>query len=172
MKQNKNISNEEKKQKLAKKLLINFIVIMFVLTIISKTFASIITPIVYVENINGGTVTKKITANGVIKADDEINVNFKEQFLVDKINEICDVKEVHTYETILDYNKKEEIINILDSNKVDYITFASSSSVVNFVHKILFVFDIIPYYIWFCKSLSRFFVLLFTFFRHNPQNFI
>lgn len=55
-------------------------------------------------------------------------------FLIDKISKICDVKEVHTYETILDYNKKEEIINILDSNKVDYITFASSSSVINFVN--------------------------------------
>lgn len=85
MEENKYISKEEKIQKMAKGLLIKFIVIMIVLTIISRIFNSIITPVVYVENIKGGTLTKKITANGYIKANDEINVNFKDQFLVDKI---------------------------------------------------------------------------------------
>ena len=59
MEENKYISKEEKIQKMAKGLLIKFIVIMIVLTIISRIFNSIITPVVYVENIKGGTLTKK-----------------------------------------------------------------------------------------------------------------
>ncbi len=85
MTNNKNISNQEKKQEIAKGLLIKFIIFMICLTIISKVFSSIITPIVYVENIKSDVITKKITGNGTIKADSKININFKEQFLVDKI---------------------------------------------------------------------------------------
>ena len=54
-------------------------------------------------------------------------------FLVNKINEICAVKEVHIYETVLDDSKKDEVLDILNSGEVDYITFASSSTVTNFV---------------------------------------
>lgn len=85
MTNNKNISNQEKKQEIAKGLLIKFIIFMICLTIISKVFSSIITPIVYVENIKSDVITKKITGSGTIKADSKININFKEQFLVDKI---------------------------------------------------------------------------------------
>ena len=54
-------------------------------------------------------------------------------FLVDKISEICEVKEVHIYETVLDDSKKDEVLDILNSGEADYITFASSSTVTNFV---------------------------------------
>ena len=54
-------------------------------------------------------------------------------FLVDKISEICEVKEVHTYQTVIDDSKKDEVLDILNSGEADYITFASSSTVTNFV---------------------------------------
>ena len=57
-------------------------------------------------------------------------------FLVNKISEICYVKEVHTYETVLDDSKKEEAINALEEGNLDYITFASSSTVTNFINLI------------------------------------
>ena len=54
-------------------------------------------------------------------------------FLVDKISKICEVKEVHTYETVIDDSKKDEVLEMLNSGEADYITFASSSTVINFV---------------------------------------
>ena len=54
-------------------------------------------------------------------------------YLVDKLSEICDVKEVHTYESVIDTSKKEEILELLGDESLDYITFASSSTVRNFV---------------------------------------
>ncbi|MGL4914023.1 MAG: uroporphyrinogen-III C-methyltransferase [Romboutsia sp.] len=54
-------------------------------------------------------------------------------FLVNKIGEICEVKEVHTYETVVDPTRKEEVLDILSQGDVNYITFASSSTVSNFV---------------------------------------
>lgn len=54
-------------------------------------------------------------------------------FLVDKLNEICTIKEVHTYKTVLEDENKEEIISLLNEEIVDYITFTSSSTVSNFI---------------------------------------
>jgi len=54
-------------------------------------------------------------------------------FLVDKISEICHVREVHTYETVLDDSKRDEVLEILNSGEVNYITFSSSSTVTNFI---------------------------------------
>ena len=54
-------------------------------------------------------------------------------FLVDKLSEICEVKEVHTYKTEIEDKYKEEIIALLNENNVDYITFTSSSTVSNFI---------------------------------------
>lgn len=54
-------------------------------------------------------------------------------FLVNKISEICEVKEVHTYETVVDASKQEEVLDILNQGDINYITFASSSTVSNFV---------------------------------------
>lgn len=53
--------------------------------------------------------------------------------LVNKLNEICEVREIHTYETVLDDSKKDEVVDILNSNEIDYITFSSSSTVKNFI---------------------------------------
>lgn len=52
-------------------------------------------------------------------------------YLVDKINEICKVDEVITYESVIDKFRKDEILNNLEN--IDYITFTSSSIVSNFV---------------------------------------
>ena len=54
-------------------------------------------------------------------------------FLVDKIGEICEIKEVHTYETVVDPTRKEEVLEVLNQDDINYITFASSSTVKNFV---------------------------------------
>lgn len=54
-------------------------------------------------------------------------------YLVDKIGEICEVKEIHTYETVVDSTRKDEVLELLNQNNADYITFASSSTVKNFV---------------------------------------
>lgn len=54
-------------------------------------------------------------------------------YLVDKLSEICTVKEVHTYESVIDTSKKDEILDILEKEELDFITFASSSTVRNFV---------------------------------------
>lgn len=54
-------------------------------------------------------------------------------YLVDKLSEICKVKEVHTYNTVIEEESKDEIIELLDSKNVDYITFTSSSTVSNFI---------------------------------------
>ncbi|MDA3915362.1 MAG: uroporphyrinogen-III C-methyltransferase [Deltaproteobacteria bacterium] len=43
------------------------------------------------------------------------------------------VDEVIAYETLLDMNKKEELINLLQDNKIDAVTFTSSSTVSNFI---------------------------------------
>lgn len=54
-------------------------------------------------------------------------------YLVDKLKAICEVTEVHIYRTVIDEDKKDEILDILNSNNIDYITFSSSSTVNNLV---------------------------------------
>lgn len=54
-------------------------------------------------------------------------------YLVDKLKAICEVTEVHIYRTVIDEDKKDEILDILNSNNIDYITFTSSSTVNNLV---------------------------------------
>lgn len=58
------------------------------------------------------------------------------EFLVKKLNEISNVTEVVTYESVMDDSKKEEAINVLEEGNLDYITFASSSTVTNFINLI------------------------------------
>ena len=55
------------------------------------------------------------------------------EFLVEKLNEISNVTEVITYESVMDDSKKEEAIKALEEGNLDYITFASSSTVTNFI---------------------------------------
>lgn len=54
-------------------------------------------------------------------------------YLVDKIGDICEIKEVYTYETVVDPTRKDEVLELLNQDNADYITFASSSTVKNFV---------------------------------------
>ncbi|MFR2315853.1 uroporphyrinogen-III C-methyltransferase [Terrisporobacter sp.] len=54
-------------------------------------------------------------------------------FLVEKLSKKCFVKEVLTYESVIDYSKKDELLDIMENENVDYITFASSSTVKNFM---------------------------------------
>ncbi|WP_373601217.1 uroporphyrinogen-III C-methyltransferase [Paraclostridium bifermentans] len=72
----------------------------------------------------------------ILKKEDKIliprGVNARD-FLVDKLSEICTIKEVHTYKTVLEDENKEEIISLLNEEIVDYITFTSSSTVSNFI---------------------------------------
>ena len=58
------------------------------------------------------------------------------EFLVKKLNEISNVTEVVTYESVMDDSKKEEAIYALEEGNLDYITFASSSTVTNFINLI------------------------------------
>ncbi|SHH53027.1 uroporphyrinogen-III C-methyltransferase [Tepidibacter thalassicus] len=54
-------------------------------------------------------------------------------YLIEKLSEICYVKEIKIYDTVLGDVNKEEILDLLESNKIDYITFTSSSTVKNLV---------------------------------------
>lgn len=72
----------------------------------------------------------------VLTKDDSVLVpraSNARDYLVDKLSEICTVKEVHTYNTVVDTDIKEDVIDIIENQKIDYITFASSSTVNNFV---------------------------------------
>ena len=95
------------------------------------------------KGINPDIVPEKYIAEGLYEElKDIINENDKvlipraknaRDFLVKKLSEKCFVKEVVTYESVIDYSKKEEALNIIENKDVDYITFASSSTVKNFV---------------------------------------
>lgn len=54
-------------------------------------------------------------------------------FLVDNISKVCNVKEVHIYKTIVDADNRDEVLNVLNSEGLDYMTFTSSSTVKNLV---------------------------------------
>lgn len=53
-------------------------------------------------------------------------------FLVDKLKEICKVKELYTYRTIIDEKSIEIAEKVLEED-IDYITFTSSSTVKNLI---------------------------------------
>ncbi len=72
----------------------------------------------------------------VITSDDKVflpRASNARDYLVNKLNEICEAKEVHTYNTVIDTSLRNNIIDIMKNEKIDYITFASSSTVRNFV---------------------------------------
>lgn len=54
-------------------------------------------------------------------------------FLVNKLSEKCYIKEVITYESVIDNDKKNLALEVIEDEKIDYITFASSSTVKNFI---------------------------------------
>ncbi|MBS4535477.1 uroporphyrinogen-III C-methyltransferase [Clostridium sp. D2Q-14] len=50
-------------------------------------------------------------------------------YLVDELSNICEVKEIHTYYTESAKNNKDILLNTLNNQEIDYITFTSSSTV-------------------------------------------
>lgn len=105
----------------------------------------------------GGETAKAIKARGIIadivpqkyvaeelyeELKDIINENDKilipraknaRDFLVNKLSEKCYVKEVITYESVIDNDKKDIALEVIEDENIDYITFASSSTVKNFI---------------------------------------
>ena len=75
----------------------------------------------------------------IVTKDDKILIpraKNARDFLVNKLNEISNVTEVITYESVIDNSKKEEAIKVIEEGNLDYITFASSSTVKNFINLI------------------------------------
>lgn len=95
------------------------------------------------RGINADIVPKKFVAEylyeelkPILNANDKVlmpRAKNARDFLVNKISEVCEVKEVHTYETVVDTSKQEEVLDVLNQVDINYITFASSSTVSNFV---------------------------------------
>lgn len=88
-------------------------------------------------------IPKKYVAEGLYEElKDIVNENDRilipraknaRDFLVNKLSEKSYVKEVITYESVIDFDKKEEVLEVIKKEEVDYITFASSSTVKNFI---------------------------------------
>lgn len=84
---------------------------------------------------------KEFVAEGVIESlEGKLNKDSKillprakeaREKLALELAKICEVKEIHIYETIKGIND-EEILSELENQKIDYITFTSSSTVKNF----------------------------------------
>lgn len=54
-------------------------------------------------------------------------------YLFDELSKICEVVECKTYRTVKGEGDREEILELLGEDKIDYITFTSSSTVKNFI---------------------------------------
>ena len=88
-------------------------------------------------------VPKRYVAEGLYEElKDIINENDKilipraknaRDFLVNKLSEKSYVKEVITYESVIDADNKNLALQVIDDEEVEYITFASSSTVKNFM---------------------------------------
>ncbi|MDF2613084.1 MAG: uroporphyrinogen-III C-methyltransferase [Clostridia bacterium] len=57
-------------------------------------------------------------------------------YLVESLKSICKVKAIDLYNTVTAAIDKDMILGMLSKNAIDYITFASSSTVINFVNGI------------------------------------
>ena len=77
-----------------------------------------------------GAATSKAIIRRGIKPDIQPEKAVGES-LYDELKDI-----VVTYESVMDDSKKEEAINALEEGNLDYITFASSSTVTNFINLI------------------------------------
>lgn len=72
----------------------------------------------------------------IVKSEDNVLIPRSKEarsYLVDSLSPLCNVNEVHTYETLLGDGNRDEILKYLENDKIDYITFTSSSTVRNFV---------------------------------------
>lgn len=88
-------------------------------------------------------VPQKYVAEGLYEElKDIINENDKiliprakkaRDFLINKLSEKCYIKEIITYESVIDNDKKDLALEVIEDENVDYITFASSSTVKNFI---------------------------------------
>ncbi len=95
------------------------------------------------RGINPDIVPKKYVAEGLYEElKDLVNENDRilipraknaRDFIINKLSESCSVKEVITYESVIDSSKKDEALKIIQNEELDYITFASSSTVKNFI---------------------------------------
>ncbi len=93
--------------------------------------------------INVDIIPKKFIAEelyeelkNVINEDDKILIpraKNARDLIVNKLGQKCFVKEIITYESVIDYSKKDEVLQYIQDKKTNYITFASSSTVKNFV---------------------------------------
>ncbi|MEG0508404.1 MAG: hydroxymethylbilane synthase [Eubacterium sp.] len=57
-------------------------------------------------------------------------------YMVAELKKICSVDEIKIYETVREDNTDVDVVKLLKENKVDYITFTSSTTVQYFVEKI------------------------------------
>lgn len=88
-------------------------------------------------------VPQKYVAEGLYEElKDIVNQNDKilipraknsRDFLVNKLSDKCYIKEVITYESVICNDKKNIALQVIKDEKADYITFASSSTVKNFI---------------------------------------
>lgn len=72
----------------------------------------------------------------VLKPEDRVLIpraKNARDILVETLGQICSVHEVHTYESVMDTSMKEDVTELLTNHQVDYVTFASSATVKNFV---------------------------------------
>lgn len=76
------------------------------------------------------SLSKNLNSNNKVLIPRSSNAR---SYLVDKLNEVCYVDEVKTYDTVLGDGNKEEMYSFLQNNEIDYITFTSSSTVKNFI---------------------------------------
>ena len=57
-------------------------------------------------------------------------------YIAEQLSKICQVDEVHTYETIREDDEGSDVVSLLEQNKVDYLTFTSSTTVAYFLEKV------------------------------------
>ena len=99
--------------------------------------------VIKAKGIIADIVPKRYVAEGLYEElKDIINENDKilipraknaRDFLVNKLSEKSYVKEVITYESVIDADNKNLALQVIDDEEVEYITFASSSTVKNFM---------------------------------------
>lgn len=72
----------------------------------------------------------------VLTKEDKIlmpRASIARDYIFEELTKICEVKECKIYRTVKGEGDKEEILELLKEDKIDYITFTSSSTVKNFV---------------------------------------
>ena len=57
-------------------------------------------------------------------------------YVAEELSKICTVDEIHSYETIREDHEDIDIVDLLEQNKIDYITFTSSTTVQYFLEKV------------------------------------